>query len=76
MSLQDPIFIAQDIVAALSGGHIDPLPPVGDRLDRLLEAGNTDCCSGGDLLGLMPSVDTPALSWSDDRTWLRRILGF
>lgn len=76
MSLHDPVLIAQDIVDALWGGEVDCLPPIGDRRDRLLEAGNTDCCASGDFLTLMPSVDAPAPLWGDDRTWLRRILGF
>lgn len=76
MSLQDPVFIAQGIVAALSQHQDDHLPLVGDRLDQLLEAGTTLCCSEGDLLALMPSVEVSASLWSDDRTWLRRILGF
>lgn len=76
MSLQDPVFIAQGIVAALSQQQDDHLPPVGDRLDQLLEAGTTLCCFDGDFLSLMPSVEVPAPLWADDRTWLRRILGF
>lgn len=76
MSLPYPIFMVQDVIVALSGRQVDHLPPVGDRLDRLLEAGNTECCAGGDFVALMPSVDVPARPWSDDRTWVRRILGF
>jgi hypothetical protein len=76
MSLQDPVFIAQGIVLALSQQQDDYLPPVGDRLDQLLEAGTTLCCSEGDLLALMPSVEVSAPLWRDDLTWLRRILGF
>jgi len=76
MSLHDPIFIAQDIIAALWESEVDCLPPIGDRRDRLLEAGNMDCCASGDFLALMPSVDDPPPAWSDDRMWLRRILGF
>lgn len=76
MSLYDPVLLAQDIVAALSGTHIDDLPLVGDRHHRLFEAGSMDCCAEGDFLALMPSVDAPAPQWSDDRTWFRRILGF
>lgn len=76
MSMQDPVFIAQNIVAALWESEVDCMSPIGDRRDRLLEAGNTDCCASGDFLALMPSVDAPSPSWGDDRTWLRRILGF
>ncbi len=76
MSLPYPIFMVQDIIVALSGSQVDHLPPVGDRLDRLIEAGKADCCSGGDFVALMPSVDVAAPPWSDDRTWVRRILGF
>ena len=74
MSLHDSLFLAQDIVAAISGA--DDVPPVGDRRNRLLEAGSINCCTEGDFLALMPSVDTPAPAWRDDRTWFRRILGF
>jgi hypothetical protein len=76
MSVQDPAFIAQDIVAAVWGSEVDCLPPIGDLRDRLLEAGNMDCCAGSDFLALMPSVDAPDPLWGDDRTWLRRVLGF
>jgi hypothetical protein len=73
MSLYDPVLLAQDFAAVISG--TDDLPPLGDLRDRLLEAGIMDCCAEGDFLALMPSVNAPAQSWSDDRTWLRRILG-
>jgi hypothetical protein len=76
MSLYDPVLFAQDFVAALSGIQTDDTPPLGDLRHRLLEAGSMDCCAEGDFLALMPSVDAPAPPWSDDRTWLRRILGF
>ncbi|MFC3086034.1 hypothetical protein [Tabrizicola soli] len=74
MSLHDPFLLAQDLVAVISGA--DELPLWDDRRQRLVEAGSMDCCAEGDFLALMPSVDAPAPSWSDDRTWLRRILGF
>jgi hypothetical protein len=76
MSLYDPAHFAQDFVAAFSGIQTDEAPPLGDLRHRLLEAGSMDCCAEGDFLALMPSVDAPAPPWSDDRTWLRRILGF
>lgn len=74
MSLHDPFLLAQDLVAVISGA--DELPPWDDRRHRLLEAGSMDCCPEVDFLALMPSVDAHAPSWCDDRTWLRRILGF
>lgn len=76
MSLHDPVIIAQEIGVLLSTVPADAAPPLGDRLHRLLEAGRPDCCTEGDLLALMPSVDDPDRAWSDDRTWLRRVLGF
>ncbi|MDZ4089467.1 MAG: hypothetical protein U1E69_21980 [Tabrizicola sp.] len=76
MSLHDPVILAQDFAAAMCGPQTDDLPPLGDLRHRLLEAGSLDCCAEGDFLALMPSVHAPAPPWSDDRTWLRRILGF
>lgn len=74
MSLHDSFLIAQDFAKIIS--ETDSLPPLGDLRDRLLEAGIMDCCAEGDFLALMSSIDASDASWSDDRTWLRRILGF
>lgn len=74
MSLHDPLLVAQDMFAVIYGPDLQPAPE--DRRNRLLEAGSMGCCAEGDLLALMPSVDAPAPPWRDDRTWLRRILGF
>ena len=74
MSLYHPFLLAEDFAAVITGS--DVLPPLGDLRDRLLEAGIMDCCAEGDFLALMPSVNAPVLPWSDDRTWLLRILGF
>jgi hypothetical protein len=76
MSFYDPVILAQDFVAAISGIQADDPSSLDDRRCRLLEAGSMNCCVEGDFLALMPSVDAPAPLWSDDRTWLRRILGF
>jgi len=76
MSIYVPVHLVQDFVAAVLPAESNSPPFVGERLHRLLEAGSMDCCAEGDLLALMPSVDTPAPIWSDDRTWFRRILGF
>lgn len=74
MSLQDRFFFTHDI-AAIGGTEQDHLPLVDDRRDRLLEAGCLHGCAEGDFLALMPSVDARP-GWTDDQTWLRRILGF
>ena len=76
MSLYDPILIVHEGISAGSVSQVDGPPPLGDLRHRLLEAGSMDCCAEGDFLALMSSVDAPAPPWSDDRTWLRRILGF
>lgn len=50
--------------------------PIGDRHQRLLEAGMSGCCAEGDLLALMPSVDRPVEQWTDGKAWIARLLGF
>jgi hypothetical protein len=72
----DPVHLAQYAVAAVCDIETVGTPPLGDLCDRLLEAGGTDCCAEGDFLALMPSVYAPAPAWSEDRSWLQRILGF
>lgn len=75
MSLHQPSSLLHDFATVI--GDLPPdAQPLGDRHQRLFEAGSLGCCAEGDLLALMPSADIAAPSWGDDRTWLRRILGF
>lgn len=77
MPLLDATPCAQDIASAMHSGHRQEFADfIGDRHQRLLEAGKLDCCPSGDLLSLMPSVDRPEQPWTDGRSWLGRILGF
>jgi hypothetical protein len=77
MSLFDPAFVAQEFAAALlSGSPDDEAPYLGDRHQRLLEAGLLGGGAEVDLLALMPSVDRPERPWTDGKAWLRRVLGF
>jgi hypothetical protein len=74
MSHHNPVLKAHDFDFLISAA--DGLPNIGDRHQRLLEAGTMNCCAEGDFLALMSSVGAPAQVWRDGRTWLRRILGF
>jgi hypothetical protein len=77
MSLFDPFIVAEDLAAIL----VEPAPDseegsLGDRHQRLIEAGMLNCCPDGDFVSLMPSVERADLPWSDGKAWLRRVLGF